>query len=117
MAKNGDEQKVVKYLAKIDIFLFPLMKQQKDIFLSDHLGHGADGSEVARSQCRQGVDIEIGLPVALVGNDIARHVEQKDTMNTHVHEVDPQDAVDTFQLFRPQCVIQLFTPCERVFAI
>ena len=63
------------------------MKQQRKLIFADDFGHCADSTEIAGRQSRQRINIMLFFPIVQVGDDVAGHIDQKNTADPIVDEV------------------------------
>ena len=73
-SKDRDQQKLVCHPAEMEILILSLVEQKREFIFSDHVGHGADGTEIPGCQGRQGIYVMVAFAVICLGNDVARHV-------------------------------------------
>ena len=66
----------------MDIFLFAFMEQQRKFIFTDDFGHCADSAEIACRQGRQRLTIMLFFPIIEVGDDVAGHINQKNTADS-----------------------------------
>jgi hypothetical protein len=107
VAENGNQQKLSRYFVKMDIFFFSLMKQQRKLIFADNLGHCADSAEIAGRQGRQRINIMLLFPIIQVGDDVAGHIDQKNTADPIFNKILLQNILYSIELFLTQCVRQL----------
>ena len=55
------------------------MKQQRKLIFADDFGHCADSAEISGRQGRQRINIMLFFPIIKVGDDVAGHINQKNT--------------------------------------
>ncbi len=79
--ENGDENKLVADPAKMNIPVFPLVKEQGKILLADQFGDLGDCAQAGRSQRGQRNGIEIIGVMPAVGQDIACPVDEQCVAN------------------------------------
>ncbi len=101
----------------MDAFLFPFMEEKRKFIFPDDFRHGADGTEISGGKRGQRVNIMFHRAVVQVGDNVARHIDQDDTVNAKRDQIFLKDFLDSVQLFLTECVRQFlflrrFPICE-----
>lgn len=83
----------------MNVFLFAFVKQEGKLAFTDDFGHGTYRAEITGGECGQRVYIVLVFSVVEAGNDIARHIDQENTVNPDIHKIRLENVVYAVKLF------------------